>query len=67
MQIDALMLTRMEISTWRTDAGDIDVLVGIPARDGSRLIYEDLLPRAVEAPYGEGRIILRIAAQSEKQ
>lgn len=62
VQIDALMLSRMEISTWRTDAGDIDVLVEIPARDGSRLIYEDLLPRAVEAPYREDRIIVRIAA-----
>ena len=62
VQIDALTLTRMEISTWRTDAGDLDVLVEIPARDGSRLSYEDLLPRAVDAPYGADRIVVHIAA-----
>lgn len=45
VQIDALTLSRMEISTWRTDAGDLDVLVEIPAQDGSRLSYDDLLPR----------------------
>jgi hypothetical protein len=44
VQIDALTLSRMEISTWRTDAGDLDVLVEIPAQDGSRLSYDDLLP-----------------------
>jgi hypothetical protein len=62
VQIDALTLTRMEISTWRTDAGDLDILVELPARDGNRLSYEDLLPRAVEALYGADRIVVRIAA-----
>lgn len=62
VQIDALTLSRMEISTWRTDDGDLDVLVEIPARDGSRLSYEDLLPRAVDALYGADRIVVHIAA-----
>lgn len=52
----------MEISTWRTDAGDLDILVEIPGADGSRLSYEDLLPRAVDTPYGTGRIMVHIAA-----
>lgn len=45
-QIDAESLGRMDISTWRTDAGDLDVLTGIPTRDGGRAFYEQLLPRA---------------------
>jgi hypothetical protein len=60
--IDALTLSRMEISTWRTDAGDLDVLVEIPAQDGSRLSYDDLLPRAVDAHYGADHIVVHIAA-----
>ncbi len=44
--IDADTLGRMEVSTWRTDAGDFDVLTDIPARDGHRLLYDDLLGRA---------------------
>lgn len=42
MQIDAVTLNAVEISTWRTDAGDLDVLVDIPGRDGLRRRYEDL-------------------------
>jgi hypothetical protein len=32
VQIDALTLSKMEISAWRTGAGDLDILVEIPAR-----------------------------------
>lgn len=46
MQIDATTLNAMEISTWSTDAGDLDVLVDIPGRDGVRRQYEDLAARA---------------------
>lgn len=42
VKLDAHTLSRLEISTWRTDAGDMDVLVDMPARDGRRLSYEDL-------------------------
>ena len=52
----------MEISTWRTDAGDLDVLVEIPSADGARLSYEDLLPRAVDATYGADGVVVHIAA-----
>jgi hypothetical protein len=34
--LDDDMLARMEISTWRTDAGDLDVLADIPDRHGLR-------------------------------
>lgn len=37
--LDADALARMQISTWRTDAGDLDVLTDMPAADGRRLRY----------------------------
>ncbi|MGH9164216.1 MAG: hypothetical protein ACRDZW_01725 [Acidimicrobiales bacterium] len=46
VQLDALTFTRMELSTWRTDAGAVDVLVNMPDRTGRRLFYEDLAPNA---------------------
>jgi hypothetical protein len=48
VQLDAAMLGSMEISTWRTDAGDLDILGDMPARDGKRQRYEDLAPNATE-------------------
>jgi hypothetical protein len=51
MQIDAVALNAIEISTWRTDAGDLDVLVDIPGRDGRRRQYEDLAANARALDY----------------
>ena len=42
VQLSAEALGRMEISTWRTDAGDFDVLADIPTRGGTHLSYDDL-------------------------
>ena len=42
MQVDALTLSRTEISTWRTDAGDIDLLVDASGKEGRLYLYEDL-------------------------
>lgn len=53
-------LARLEISTWRTDAGDLDILAGIPGGDGRHLLYEDLIVRASELNL-DG-IVVRIAA-----
>jgi hypothetical protein len=53
VQMDGKILARNEISTWRTDAGDFDVLVNIPDRNGRRLTYKDLAGRAVIA-HGTG-------------
>ena len=44
--LDSETLAGMVISTWRTDAGDFDVLTDLPARDGRRLRYGDLVDRA---------------------
>ena len=51
VQIDAMTLNAIEISTWRTDAGDLDVLVDIPGRDGVHRQYEDLASRAQVLDY----------------
>jgi hypothetical protein len=47
VQLDGPMLAASELTTWRTDAGDFDVLADIPARDGRRVGYEELAGRAV--------------------
>jgi len=47
--IDAVLLSKMDISTWRTNAGDIDVLTALPTRDGGRRFYHDLAARASQA------------------
>jgi hypothetical protein len=46
VQVDGYALAKSEITTWRTDAGNFDVLVNIPSRNGLRLTYEDLADRA---------------------
>lgn len=46
--VDGARLAQMEISTWRTDAGDMDVLTDIPDRAGLHLSYEELSTRAAE-------------------
>ena len=46
IRLDSDTLGRMEISTWRTDAGDFDVLTDLPASDGRRLRYDELVGRA---------------------
>lgn len=58
--VDADLLGRMEISTWRTDAGEFDVLTDIPAVDGHRLHYDELIGRA-ETLQVHGAVV-RVAA-----
>lgn len=45
-RLDAVALSRLEISTWRTDAGDLDVLTVLRRQDGERSSYADLIERA---------------------
>jgi len=35
VELDSRTISRMEISTWSTDAGDLDVLADMPARDAN--------------------------------
>ncbi|MGH9279360.1 MAG: nucleotidyl transferase AbiEii/AbiGii toxin family protein [Acidimicrobiales bacterium] len=60
VRIDRESLGRMEISTWRTDAGDFDILADLPSSDGSRLRYDDLIGRANTQPLHG--ITVRVAA-----
>lgn len=46
VHVDADTLGRLEISTWRTDAGDLDVLADLPDARGHRLAYRELMERA---------------------
>ncbi len=52
-RIDATSLQQMQLSTWRTDAGDFDVLADIPDHHGRRVRYEDLAPRSITISVGE--------------
>jgi len=58
MMVDGAALARMEISTWRTDAGDLDVLHDLRAADGTRLPYEHLAGRSTSTNLGSVRIRL---------
>jgi hypothetical protein len=46
VQLDGRSLAQMELSTWRSDAGDFDVLIGIPDRTGRVVPYDELITRA---------------------
>jgi hypothetical protein len=61
--IDGAFLHRLEVSTWRTSVGDLDVLLGIP-RDGRWNLarYEQLRENAILLEIGE-RTVLTAALQ----
>ena len=59
-QVNADMLGRMDISTWRTDAGDFDVLTDIPNAEGHRATFDDLVARA--AIQEVNGVIVRVAS-----
>jgi hypothetical protein len=51
---------RMEITTWDTDAGALDVLRNIPAADGARQTYQDLAERSTNTQYGT--VVVKVAS-----
>lgn len=58
--IDRFTLAGMEISTWTTDAGDLDVLADLPDRHGRHLGYEELSARSTVVRFAD--ITVRLAA-----
>jgi hypothetical protein len=59
MPLDGVMLSRMEITTWRTDAGDLDILLGIPRDSRWDLArYEQLREHATLIQVGEHTILV---------
>jgi len=55
---DGRFLMKMDLSTWRSAAGDIDVLRSLPAPGGAELRYERLLERAVPIPIDGVRVMV---------
>lgn len=51
---------RAEITTWMTDAGPVDILHDIPAGDGTRRVYGQLVGRSVD--YQLAGLRVRVAA-----
>lgn len=60
VQVTGSTLVRMELSTWRTDGGDLDVLADIPDRHGRHLTYPELVGRA--SKLNLDGIVVRVAA-----
>ncbi|MGK2958717.1 MAG: hypothetical protein ACSLFB_10030 [Acidimicrobiales bacterium] len=58
VRLDSDFLARMEISTWRTDAGDLDVLTTLPTRSGERATYDQLVGRASRAQVAGGVVLV---------
>ncbi|MHB1569969.1 MAG: hypothetical protein ACYCXW_23645 [Solirubrobacteraceae bacterium] len=57
--IDASLLARMEVATWRTDSGDVDILLGIPRTEAWELArYEELRARGTAMEIGELTIVI---------
>ncbi len=58
-EIDARMLRALEIGTWRTSVGDIDVLMGTPGASLTSLVgYPQLAATATELQVGELSILV---------
>jgi hypothetical protein len=57
--IDGTLVEPMEVGTWRTDAGDLHILVGIP-RDGRWNLarYEQLHENAVLLEIGDSTALV---------
>lgn len=57
--IDARTIHNIEIGAWRTAAGDVDVLLGIPSESRFHLTrYEQLAPNATELEVDELRVLV---------
>ena len=66
--MSAESLARIEISTWKSDAGEFDVLADMPGRDGTRHGYDDLLPRSVTLEvHGVGVLVAALGESAESR
>ena len=55
--LDAKTIANMEIGTWRTAAGDIDILLGIPTESRTKLArYDQLIDKASVLEIGDVRV-----------
>jgi hypothetical protein len=56
VQVDAILEQQTDSSSWRTDAGDLDVMQATPGPDGTPRRYEDLAGDARVLDYAGVRI-----------
>lgn len=57
--IDVALLRRLEVGTWRTKSGDVDVLLGIPRNARWELVhYEELRERGQMIELGQVRFVV---------
>lgn len=59
-RIDRQTLRNAAISTWRTDAGDLDVMTEMPVADGVRRHYDELVDASIDGRLSGASV--RIAA-----
>lgn len=60
IQIDAQTIHNIEIGAWRTTAGDVDVLLGIPSESRRDLVrYEELAANAIQLRIDRTRLLVR--------
>lgn len=55
---DGSIFRSAQITNWRTDAGDVDVMTAMPDRDGGRHPFEHYLERAVVMEAEGERVLL---------
>ena len=60
VHLDGAFLAAMEISTWTTEAGHVDVLSTLPSAEGTPRGYEQLVARANRL--ATDRVVIRVAA-----
>lgn len=59
VELDARTIHSLEIGAWRTAAGDVDVLLGIPGATRRQLVrYEELAENAVELRIDQIRVLV---------
>ena len=58
VQLGPEFLAAIELSTWRTDAGDFDVLADMPNRTGGKVRYDELRSRAVTRGVGSVQVVV---------
>ena len=61
--LDGRALAAMEISTWRTDAGDVDVLAYLRDHSGRHVDFNDLAHRAGDTRIGD--VAVRVAGLAD--
>lgn len=63
IRVDEVSLACINISTWRTDAGDLEVLTAIPTRDGGQSFDDDLAGQGTRVQVAG--VLVRVASLAD--